>query len=289
MKVLLRSARAPVALCIVLCLLGPAAASRAASRALRGSGSPATAATHPTAAAPLTARPGAGAAMVTDPTLVFTVPSTPRPGYLATTPEPTFGTDITRIGNNPGLSLGGVPGTWGSDARHVYSKQQPRNSDNTLLTIENRSGGSPSPLILDGTTYAPKLAPCANYSLYDYRWHPSPAHPHEQINVDPTGNELMWFDVTTCTKTRTWTLPITVNYGIGSAEGNPSNDGRYVALSNDNGMFVVDMDPQPPFAPYPNKRIGPVYTFAACSLGTACTLDYVTASASGRYVDVKYD
>src|SRR5437867_2648758 len=133
--------------------------------------------------------------------------SVARPGYLIPVADPGLGSVVMRITNDPGAATAPVPGTWGSDARHVYSKQQPWNSDQTLLTIENRSGGSPTPLILDGTTYAPRYAPCPNYDLWDYRWHPSLAHPHEQINVNRAGTELMWFDVTTCTKTRTWTLP----------------------------------------------------------------------------------
>ena len=102
----------------------------------------------------------------------------------------------------------------------------------------------------------------------------------------------MWFDVTTCTKTRTWTLPITSDYGIGSGEGNPSNDGRFVALGNGTAMVVVDMDPQPPFAAYPNKRIGPVYTFPPESLSSAAPATFsignLSVSPSGRYVDVKF-
>ena len=137
--------------------------------------------------------------LVTDPSPVYSVPQVSRPRYLTPFVDPTFGSTEERIANDPGLPTTPLSGTWGTDARHVYSKQQPWNSDNTLLSIENRGGGSPSPLILDGSTYAPRLAPCANYARYDYRWHPSPLHHHEQINVDPTGTELMWFDVVTCT------------------------------------------------------------------------------------------
>jgi len=110
--------------------------------------------------------------------------------------------------------------------------------------------------------------------------------------VDSSGTELMWFDVTTCTQTRSWTLPITVDYGIGSGKGNPSRDGRFVALGNNTAMFVVDMDPQPPYAPYPNVRIGPVYAFPPESLSTAApaawTVDHLSVSPSGKYVDVKF-
>src|SRR5439155_3722479 len=153
---------------------------------------------------------------------------------------------------------------------------------------EHRDGRSPTPLILDGASYRPKFTPCAEYPFYDYRWHPSPLHPHEQINVDHTGTELMWFDVVDCVMTRSWKLPITVDFGIGSGEGNPSNDGRFVALGNDSAMFVVDMDPRPPLPAYPNRRIGPVYRFPPCSLSTNCMIGNLSISPSGRYVDVKY-
>ncbi len=227
-------------------------------------------------------------ASFTDPSPVYTTPVAIRPLYLTPTPEPTFGTQIMRITNDAGRPLQLLPGWWGSDARHVYSKQQPWNSDNTLLDLENHGGGEPSTLILDGNTFAPRLARCPDFEHYDYRWHPSPAHPHEQINVDRAGSGLEWFDVTTCIRTRAWTLPIAVD-GFGSGEGNPSNDGRFVALGNATAMVVVDMDPQLPYAPYPNKRIGPVYTFPPCSLGvTSCTPSNLSVSPSGRYVEVKY-
>mgnify|MGYP001221456431 CR=1 FL=1 len=103
----------------------------------------------------------------------------------------------------------------------------------------------------------------------------------------------MWLDVTTCTKTRSWMLPIRANYGIGSGEGNVSNDGRFVAIANDSSMVVVDMDPHAPNAPpYPYHRIGPVYVFPPCNLDVAapgtCPIGNISISPSGRYIDVKY-
>jgi hypothetical protein len=233
-------------------------------------------------------RPAAG-----NPNAVFDVPLVPKPLYLQPILDPIFASTIMRVGNDVGESTAPIYGIWAPDARHVYSVQQPWNSDNSLLSIENRgTGSSVSPIILDGHTYLPKYAPCANYPRYDYRWHPSPDYPHVQINVDSSGTELMWFDIYNCTKTRSWTLPIKVNYGIGSGEGNPSNDGRFVALGNDTAMFIVDMDPKPPFAPWPSVRIGPIYSFPPESLSTASvntwTVDHLSVSPSGKYVVVKF-
>src|ERR1051326_909319 len=194
--------------------------------------------------------------LIIDPSLVLTPPQISKPAYLVPFIDLTFSTQITRIANDSGLPPSPLTGTWGTDSRHVYSKQQPWNADGTLYMIQNPSskGGSPSGMILDATTYAPKYAKCS--SLYDYRWHPSINHAKEMINVTSSGTTLEWVDVTTCTRTRSWTLPITANYGIGSGEGNSSLDGRFVLIGNSTQVVVVDMDPQPPYAPYPSVRIG---------------------------------
>jgi len=231
-----------------------------------------------------------GVTLVTDPTLVFSVPGTPKPAYLVPVTEPTFGTTVTRIANDPTrtASWSGPPagtGTWGADARHHYSKDQPWNSDGTLMTLQN--SGTPSDLYLDGETYLPRYGVCGNYGAGDDRWHPSPAHPHERINV--SGTRLEWFDIVTCTQTRVWTLPFSVDY-LGAGEGNPSLDGRFVALADAKRVFVVDMDPQSPQSPYPgNKRIGPASDVSACGLASGCVIDWVSVSASGRYVIVNYN
>lgn len=223
--------------------------------------------------------------MVTDSARIFSVPNTARPAYLVPVTDPTFGTKVTRIAGNSGTAIGGgVSGTWSSDVRHHYSKDQPWNSDGTLLAIDN--DGTPSLVILDGETYAPRYGRCSGYSRSDDRWHPSPAHPNIRINV--RSSELMWYDVVNCVKTRTWTLPFAVDY-FGMGEGNPSFDGRFVALSNGASMFVVDMDPQPPFAPYPAVRIGPAVRIDECGLSGGCTVDWVSISASGKYAVVSYD
>ena len=224
---------------------------------------------------------GGGGPLITDPSVVFTEPVVGKPGYLAPIVPGPFGTKVTRIAGDPGtpIALGSTTGTWGSDARHHYSKDQPWNADQTLLALQNRAGGTPDLVILDGETYQPKFGRCAGMSGDD-RWHPSPAHARERIAVP--GSELMWFDVVSCTKTRSWTLPFSVS-GLGAGEGNPSVDGRYVALFNGSQMFVVDMDPQPPFAPYPNKRIGPAVDLTTCGL-SSCSFDWVTVAPSGQYV-----
>src|SRR5262245_33955578 len=230
---------------------------------------------------------------IVDSAAVFSLPAVPRPGYLQTITDPTFKTKITRITGEPGTVISPTLGVWGMDARQVYSKQQPWNSTGTLLTLENKGGGaSKSPVILDGETYQPKYAPCDAFDNYDYRWHPSPAYPNVQIAVSRSGTELMWYDVANCQKLRTWTLPFAANYGLGSGEGNVSTDGRYAVISNDTKMVVVDMDPSGGLQPYPNKRIGPVYTWSPCSLNVAqpefCPNGNISISPSGKYIDVKF-
>jgi hypothetical protein len=230
--------------------------------------------------------------MLSNPTAVYSVPASAEPAYLAHVTDPTFGTTLLRIAPDSGMPTSPVSGTWGSDTRHHYSKDQPWSADGAFYCLENRDGGSPSPLILDGHTFAPLLTVPSGAGLYDYRWHPAKAHARELINVNSSGTELSWVDATTGLRTRTWSLPFAVD-GFGQGEGNASRDGRFIALTSASKLVVVDMDPQPPYAPYPNRRIGPVYTFPPCSLmvsaPTNCPIDNASISASGRYVSINYD
>ena len=225
--------------------------------------------------------------VITNADTILDVPNVQRPSYLTSLLEPTFGAPVRRITGDAGATFalpGGEVGTWGTDARHHYSKDQPWNADGTLIAIDN-NGGSPIEVFLDGKTYGVVKGRCPNYVSGDDRWFPSPAYPNVRINANHL--ELMWFDVVSCVKTRSWTLPFEVN-GIGSGEGTPSNDGRYVALSDGVRVFVVDMDPQPPLAPYPASRIGPAVDVSNCGLADGCGIGFVSVSASGKYVVVKY-
>src|SRR5438046_10115831 len=91
----------------------------------------------------------------------------------------------------------------------------------------------------------------------------------------------MWSYVVSCTTTRSWSLPIAADYGIGSGEGNPSNDGRFVLIAGTTQIYVVDMYPKPPFAAYPNNRIGPALDVSHCGL-PSCKIDWAGMSDSGN-------
>ncbi len=222
--------------------------------------------------------------LVTDPAQVFVEPIVAKPDYLTPIVDPVFGGKIHRISADTGTPLAPLPrGIWSTEARHHYFADQPWNSDGTLIALQNKS--DPSFLLLDGETYEPRYGRCPDYSGDD-RWHPSKAHPHERITVN--GSELMWFDVTQCVKTRSWTLPFPVE-DFGSGTGNPSADGRFIALGDTDRVFVVDMDPQPPFAPWPAVRIGPVFRIAHCDTGGDCLASWSSVSPSGKYVVVSYN
>jgi hypothetical protein len=143
-------------------------------------------------------------------------------------------------------------------------------------------------LFLDGNTYKVLYGKPANYYPDDDRWNPNPAHPHERIAVSG-GTTLEWYDVVQQQVTRSWTLPFAVD-GIGSYEGNPSNDGRYVLLNENNPatnsfrMFLVDMDP-----PGGTGRIGPAYDLARDGqMQPGWVIDWVSVSASGKFAVVRY-
>jgi hypothetical protein len=230
-------------------------------------------------------------AVITDANLIFEIGQVPKQGYLTPIIDPVFGTRIIRIAGDQNSKIQTESGdtvVWGNDVRHRYSKDQPWNSDNTLIVIENRNKKSNEQLVLDGRTYKVKYPICDEYEHGDDRWHPSPKYPHIRINVND--KVLEWFDVVECKQVRKWDLPIEVS-GMGMGEGNVSLDGRFVVLADRKAqnMFVVDMDPQPPFEPYPNKRIGPMFDASKCDLPCGCKVDWVSVSPSGKYAVMSYN
>src|SRR5262245_10049190 len=73
---------------------------------------------------------------------VIAVRAPPRPSYLVPSADPQFRTRLLRVTNDAGQPTTPVAGTWGPDARHVYSKNQPWNATGTMLTVENRGAGA---------------------------------------------------------------------------------------------------------------------------------------------------
>jgi len=232
--------------------------------------------------ATVTVTASSGGGPITDPGIVLTVPTLAKPVFLSPIYPTPFSLKVMRIVGDSGTTItmtGGGSGTWGADARHHYSDDQPWNADGTLLMLQN--SGSPSDLVLDGNTYQVISSGCGDGGYG--RWHPSLTHAYERVKA--YGTQLWWYDIRTCVITRSWTLPIAAP---GDIEMGPSRDGRFIALSSATQVFVVDMDPQPPFAPYPSQRLGPVYDFSSCGAPSGCTLDFTQVSASGRYVIVHF-
>jgi hypothetical protein len=228
-----------------------------------------------------------------DPDAVCALPWVARPAYLVPFTDPTFGTTLTRIADDPGSRLvaaDGSPGVWSRDARHNYHSNQPWNADGTLLYLENKAagGGSPGQLYLDGATYAVRFVTPPHLpgrGSADQRWHPSRDHAREVIVAERGGTTLYWFDVARDAVTRAWALPLPVTY-LGNTKGNPSQDGRLLAIGDATHVFLVDMDPRPPHASYPAARLGPVYDLGAEGLPGA--VSWYSVSPSGRYVVVHY-
>ena len=223
------------------------------------------------------------ASPITDPWTVLTEPTLAKPASLTPIYPTPMAVKVMRIVGDPGTAIAftsGGSGTWGSDARHHYSDDQPWNADGTLLMLQN--SGSPGDVMLDGSTYQPISGRC-NDGGYG-RWLPTLSHKNERLSNQ--GGRLFWYDVLTCNTTRSWTLPFSATADI---EMGPSRDGRFIALSNGSQVFVVDMDPQTPFAPYPSQRVGPVYDFSNCGVSSGCTLDWTQVSASGNYVIVHFE
>jgi hypothetical protein len=214
----------------------------------------------------------------TDGSQVYEIPNIPIPSYLKPFKDPTFGTIITRIGGTfqTKFSLaGGMEGAWGKDVRHHYTEVQPWSSDNSLIEIQN--AGIPGKVYLNGETYEPVYGPCPNYQVYDDRWHPAKDHPHERINVK--GSTLSWFDVTTCTETKRIPLPFRAEY-IGGGKGNPTLDGKYVALMDEakKKVYLVDME---------RNQVGQPHLIESCPM-EKCNISYVTLSPTGNYLLVHY-
>ena len=175
------------------------------------------------------------------------VPSLSRPGYLQSATDPVFGAKITRI-SDESMNLGSI-----QYMQHHYSKDQPWNSDMTLIKLKNTR------VILDAKTYAVFKKPGGKG---DSRW--STVDPNIMFYVQ--GNQFRKWHV----RSDADTLLHTFSEGdidIGPYEGNISVGDRYVVLTTGTVAIVYDIVNDVVIA---KKDLGP--------------MDWTTISQSGDYV-----
>lgn len=209
-----------------------------------------------------------GICPVTDTTLKTKVPA-PKPGYLQSYIDPLFGTKITRISGDVGTIIPNVGGEWGSVVKHHYQLDQPWNADQSLLALFKPR------IFLDGRTYQPVVA---FPNPGEGRWHPT--DPNLIIYI--SGNELGLWNVRAGSKQILNTFSGYSNLKLGPNRGNLSNDGSKLAFLTENPnnnteliTFAYDWQrgvkyPDINLKEYPEEDL------------------YVTISASGNYIVVRY-
>jgi uncharacterized protein YjdB len=170
----------------------------------------------------------------------------PKPAYLTPAIEPNFGTTIIRVSGDPGAAIPTAGSVWPTVAGHQYAKVQPWSADQAYIFLnrDNTSdyGGGFAGLLIDGTTYAPIVR--RNHPGNEARWDPATAD--QMICVMSNGSVSWWNPITDVTTTKYSTTAYSSAF-MGNYEGNPSADGRYVAVvatrtsDSKQVVYVVDI------------------------------------------------
>ena len=197
-----------------------------------------------------------------------------KPGYRQTAIEPDFRTPFMRITGDPGTPIGGgVSGNWPSVARLYYAKDQPWSADGKLFMVSEMNGAVAGQLFLDGDTFEPLFA----------RWHPGPEArwhptvPDVMIYVADNGSVGHWNPRTNASSLK-FTTSAYRNALMGPWEGNPSGDGRYLAVTANRGsdgrlvVYVADL------------QTGTKGTDLDVSAAGVSDLDWASVSQGGRFV-----
>lgn len=167
-----------------------------------------------------------------------------KPGYLQRVVEPDFGTTITRISGDPGTPMPVVGGTWGTVVYGNYPKDPAWNADQSLLLLKHTANAQAAFLFLDGASYQ-VLFGRRGPGAIDTRWHPT--MPDVMITVNADGSIFHW-NVRTNASTARFRPSGYSGASFGSYEGNPSRDGRYIAVQATRAsdghlvVFVADID-----------------------------------------------
>jgi hypothetical protein len=176
-----------------------------------------------------------------------------RPGYLQTVTDPVFGTTITRI-SDESMNRGS-----NQYLQHHYSKDQPWNSDMTLIKLKGTK------TILDAKTY--QIVRRASGKDGESKW--STVDPNIIFYVNE--NQFRKWNVRSDADTLLHTFP-EGNISIGSNEGNISIGDKYVVLNVGTLAIVYDIVNDVVIA---KNDLGP--------------MDWATMSQSGNYIVVRPD
>lgn len=197
----------------------------------------------------------------------FIVPEMPRPDYLHSYVDPTFGAKVTRITGEAGTAIPNLNGQWSDVARHLYSKNAAWNSDQSLLLL-GRHHGYPSLIFLDGSTYQPLFGHNASPGT-EIRWHPQ--KPDNMVYVGD--NSIGLWNVRQNTTQTIATFPGYSDFHIGPWEGNLSQDGSRIVLVGEKQekpvAFAYDLTT--------NHKYSDLFL-------NDLKADWVSIAASGKYI-----
>jgi hypothetical protein len=219
-----------------------------------------------------------------------------KPGYLQSVTDPVFGTRITRVTGDVGTAIGSTGQTWSDEAYSIYPKlaawSAPDAQGRSILQLDMTNQPGAAPIFLDGDTYQPLWVKGSRSAanVFDRRWHP--VLPDTAVEVDRTTGDVRFWNVRTDAKTTVYAgrLSSSALVGIGPAEGNISEDGRFVAVSVGRGtsgppyFFVVDMTACMP-APTAGCAVKRTGNITIASVGIS-SLDWVSMSPLGKYIIV---
>jgi hypothetical protein len=207
------------------------------------------------------------------PSAIVSMPSVPRPEYLKPVTDSTFGTNVVRVSDRTAF------GSNLQELRHVYSKNQPWNADESYLLLNFKYPAA----LLDGRTYQFR------------RWVRQPSQ-NVWSNVNPSlmygtianTNQFVKLDLA---KGETFTVLHQFReydrIDFGAWEGNLSNNDRFAALV---GIKAEKLD----FLVYDlqtnriqSRKTQPQGTTISNSNGAI--INNISMSQSGKYVVVQYN
>ncbi|HMR79885.1 MAG TPA: hypothetical protein PKD61_32475, partial [Polyangiaceae bacterium] len=198
----------------------------------------------------------------------YTVPAQSKPAYLASFIDSNFGTKVTRVTDKAAF------GVSSNIVRHNYPKDQPWNSDGSLIYI------GAGQTLLSNATY--KKIGNVSFSG-EIRW--SNLVPHRMWNVDINAKQINRITVVpgtpyTSNKTTLTTLSEFDALYMGPWEGNVDDSDKYVAVLGKKGTSATAVVWDLELNKEVSRKVLPE---------SFDSIDWISISPSGKYVVVQTD